>query len=163
MSFMTMLLRDLELSVRECGYIVIPREYIDNVTLKNVDMHYTGKEDTFEETQANVGYLKLCIKPNPQYTFKNFRMLVMPGEWSLYEMLERTDITHITFCYTDNTRITYTVAWNEETGDFEGEKRVDLLENEMIQLKVIKTGLNAAKRENGIFILKKGFRQGFSK
>lgn len=158
---MTMLLRDLELSVRECGCIVIPRECVDNVILKNVDMHYTCTKDNFEVTQANVDYLKMCIKPNPHHTFKNFRMLVMPGEWSLYEMLERTDITHITFCYTDNTRTTYTVAWNEETGDFEGEKRVDLLENEMIQLKVVKTGLNAAKREKGIFILKKGFRQGF--
>ncbi|MGM9569688.1 MAG: hypothetical protein ACI3XC_06390, partial [Phascolarctobacterium sp.] len=88
-------------------------------------------------------------------------MLVMPAEWTLYEMLERTDITHITFCYTDNTRITYTVAWNEETGDFEGEKRVDVLENGMIQLKVVKAGLRAPKRENGIFFLKKGFRQGF--
>ena len=84
-----------------------------------------------------------------------------PGEWNLYEMLERMDITHITFCYTDNTRVTYTVAWNEETGDFEGEKRVDILEDEVIQLRVAKIGLNAPKSQRGIFILQQGFRKGY--
>ena len=84
-----------------------------------------------------------------------------PGEWNLYEMLERMDITHITFCYTDNTRVTYTVAWNEETGDFEGEKRVDILEDEVIQLRVAKIGLNTPKSQRGIFILQQGFRKGY--
>ena len=115
---MTFVLRDLELSVRGDGYIVIPREYIGKIILKNVDIHYSCVEDDFDLRQANAGYISICIKPNAQYSFKKFRMAMTPGEWNLYEMLERMDITHITFCYTDNTRVTYTVAWSEETGDF---------------------------------------------
>ena len=158
---MTFVLRDLELSVRGDGYIVIPRECIGKIILKNVDIHYSCVEDDFDLRQANADYISICIKPNAQYSFKKFRMAMAPGEWNLYEMLERMDITHITFCYTDNTRVTYTVAWNEETGDFEGEKRVDILEDEVIQLRVAKIGLNSSERQTGVFILQKGFRKGY--
>ena len=158
---MTIVLRDIELSVRENGYIVIPRECIGKIILENVDIHYSCVEDELALRQANADYINICIKPNVQYSFKQFRMAMAPGEWNLYEMLERMDITHITLCYTDNTRVTYTVAWNEETGDFEGEKRVDILEDEVIQLRVAKIGLNSSERQTGIFILQKGFRKGY--
>ena len=126
---MTFVLIDLELSVRGDGYIVIPRECIGKIILKNVDIHYSCVEDDFDLRQANAGYISICIKQN---------------------------------CYTDNTRVTYTVAWSEETGDFEGEKRVDMLEDEMIQLRVAKIGLNTPKSQRGIFILQQGFRKGYS-
>ena len=41
---MTFVLRDLELSVRGDGYIVIPRECIGKIILKNVDIHYSCEE-----------------------------------------------------------------------------------------------------------------------
>ena len=44
MIFKTFVLRDLELSVRGDGYIVIPRECIGKIILKNVDIHYSCEE-----------------------------------------------------------------------------------------------------------------------
>ena len=55
---MTFVLRDLELSVRGDGYIVIPRECIGKIILKNVDIHYGGVEDDFALRQANADYNK---------------------------------------------------------------------------------------------------------
>ena len=106
---MTFVLRDLELSVRGDGYIVIPRECIGKIILKNVDIHYSCVEDELALRQANADYINICIKPNVQYSFKQFRMAMAPGEWNLYEMLERMDITHITFCYKLNVMCKYAI------------------------------------------------------
>ena len=114
-------IRAIELGFREMGYISIPEEYINKLTLNNVEIGYTHNSEGKLQREANANEVYLEIRSEDTiFYFRDTNCWLGEDNMDLLDILDFDDVTHIVIRYVDNTKEEYMVACDEVEDDFNG-------------------------------------------
>ena len=112
-------IRQIELGFRDIGYIVIPAEFINMLSINDVRIEFIQSSESDFEREAIADYVYLEIKNEiTKFEFKDNYWCFAEEETDLLNLLGDYDVTHLVVRYEDNSKEEFMVAWSDLEEDF---------------------------------------------